>query len=249
MLRLSRRPPGAHLRGALLAASVLLTSACGSPCASDAAVYVEDGEASSTFEAAVDALSEGEVLHVCPGTHVVSAGSFVPAGATITGDGERADTVIDAQDVDSEVLDLLDGVTLQHLTITGGGGHSNCPCEDVDLGPVIGGAVTFIGNAKLIDVAVTGNHAGYGGGLALYGFGAEVTLTDSAVSDNRAMAGGGLAIFGDAHVYSERTTWGNTPDDVGFFDWEMDSGDVDPIASAIAPGDTFDCDWETKSCE
>jgi hypothetical protein len=241
-----RRPPGS----ALLAASVLLTSACGSPCASDAAAYVEDGEASSTFEAAVDGLSEGAVLHVCPGTHVVGFASFVPAGATITGDGERAETVIDAHDAESSVLDLDDGVTLEHLTITGGGGHSNCPCEDVDLGPVIGGGVIFAGNAQLTDVAVTGNHAGYGGGLAVYGGRAEIVLTDSAVTDNRASEGGALAIFGPALVFSERTTWsGNDTEDVAFLDWDMDSGEVNPIAYATAPGDTFACDWETKRCE
>ena len=137
------------------------------------------------------------------GGRIVLAGSELTVNSDVTIDGGSGVT-LDADEKSRVLLVQGDetGVTLAHLTFTGG--------RTAGFGGGIS-ASGFYASVTLDDVTVTGNRSAGGGGVRSY----FVTLTNSTVSDNRAIGGGGGGISGSYVFLSDSTVSGNRATESG----------------------------------
>ncbi|MGW1956979.1 choice-of-anchor Q domain-containing protein [Streptomyces sp. NPDC001920] len=125
----------------------------------------------------------------------------IDAPTTIRGSGARA-TVIDANHLD-RVFRMRADTGLSDLTITGGvAKQRELPITDTGGGGIANGH-----RMALRRVAVTGNSAGYGGGI-FNTPGSHLDLIDSTVSGNAAGEAGGIR-FDDTGTVTNSTIVGN----------------------------------------
>ncbi|MEO0605521.1 MAG: hypothetical protein AAF211_29085 [Myxococcota bacterium] len=181
-------------------------------CRDDDAAVVGDDRFTSV-EAAVDAASDGDTVHVCPGTHRVRLRLSERRLAITSVSGDPADTFLSGGFASPVVTLDRGALTLSALTLrqgrasTSGGAifASNGAVRlagvrlDDNRTPVDGGAVMAVASSLLVQAsAVVGNHAGgNGGGLAMVDGCAEVQFT--AFDDNTSQGrGGGLSASGSS---------------------------------------------------
>ncbi|WP_316756034.1 choice-of-anchor Q domain-containing protein [Streptomyces herbicida] len=126
---------------------------------------------------------------------------------TIRGAGTRA-TVIDADRID-RVFRMRADTELSDLTITGGAAKQH----EVPITDTGGGGIANAGNMTLRRVAVTGNTAGYGGGIFNIPD-SHLDLVDSTVSGNTAGEAGGVR-FDDSGTVVNSTIADNRVTDPG----------------------------------
>ncbi|MGP3948224.1 choice-of-anchor Q domain-containing protein [Streptomyces sp. 7N604] len=131
----------------------------------------------------------------------------VNAPTTIRGAGARA-TVIDADGTDRAFRMRAD-TTLSDLTITGGVAKQ----REVPITDTGGGGIANAKSMTLVRVAVTGNSAGYGGGIFNVP-NSHLNLIDSAVTGNTAGEAGGIR-FDDSGTVTNSTIAGNQVTDPG----------------------------------
>lgn len=108
----------------------------------------------SSPKTAIEACNAGDVVHICPGTYVLTATITVPALANnITIEGENADAVIlnNTTGSSQNVIDLngKDGLKLRHFTLQAAAGNTGygitgSGCDDLVLDHI-----------KLVSVALT----------------------------------------------------------------------------------------------
>ncbi|MFE1442188.1 choice-of-anchor Q domain-containing protein [Streptomyces sp. NPDC058739] len=132
----------------------------------------------------------------------------VTAPTTFRGAGAR-ETVVDAERLD-RVFRMGADTSLSDLTVTGGEARQ----REVRVTDPGGGGIANSGNMTLRRVAVTGNTAGYGGGIFNIPD-SHLTLIESTVSDNVAGEAGGIR-FDDTGTVLNSTIANNRVTD----DWD-----------------------------
>ncbi|MFJ8085467.1 choice-of-anchor Q domain-containing protein [Streptomyces sp. NPDC096205] len=130
----------------------------------------------------------------------------VTAPTTFRGAGAR-ETVIDADHVD-RVFRMGADTTLSDLTVTGGEAKQ----REVRFTDPGGGGIANGKNMTLRRVAVTGNTAGYGGGIFNIPD-SHLTLIESTVSDNTAGEAGGIRFDDSATVLNSTIADNHVTDD------------------------------------
>jgi len=171
----------------------------------DGVVSVDDGTVHPTIQAAVDAASDGAVVHICEGTYPEAV--LIRTDLTLLGRGAGA-TVIDGSSAPaptSTVRVQSATVTLDGLTLTGGTGTFND-------GMTWGGGL-YTGGSRGVNVRdciIEGNTADIGGGVA----GTSLFLwsdryLDTVIRDNMATSGAGGFLLFSADLRGVEVT-GNT---------------------------------------
>ena len=168
---------------------------------SDVAAVIEDAEY-GTIQDAIDAATTGDVVRICPGTHIEILG--IPDVSEVSVEafsGSPDDTVLDGQLLDS-ILVIGSGaaVTLSHLTFRNGAAIY----PDANFIYSQGGAVHSCGDSLVIeDCRFENNSASWRGGavevrnLPSYGCGYDnaelvsLSVSDSVFEDNFTNTEGG----------------------------------------------------------
>ena len=245
---------------ALLAACAGETKATGT-CPTESIAYTDDGLMFTTLKEAVDTVSPGAVIRVCPGEFVIAYtavyGRDFDDEVSVAGAGDE--TTLSGGNR-NEVLAMISpsaSVRISDLTITSGYRDPREYCGDVDSSlscpRTIAGTGLGVGgtHGQAEGVTITNNEALYGAGIQISPD-STLTIRNSRVTNNRATYQGGAAVIQEGGVLvSENTTWeGNTPDDIIFATIDDDPGNVVVHASWNADGATdFTCRFDTLTCE
>lgn len=190
-----------------------------------------NGCAQASLQDAVNAVTDGATIQICPGAYPTTA-EIVAKDLTVIGAGDGVDgTILDGQGLGS-VLDVADArVTVLELSVRGGaagvGAGINCDQANVTLEGIHitgnhastrGGGISVVqGQMTLIRCRLMGNSAPNGGGIA--NVLSIVTLTaGSIVTGNMASESGGAggilnAFGGVVEILDGSRVTDNTPID------------------------------------
>lgn len=231
--------------------------------------WIEGERSYASASAAAAALVDGDVLHLCAGTHDSFRTHAERSDTRYVVEGEGPDTTVVEGGADGSAAYIAGGeVTIRGVTFTGGQGTVRCDAGDEgysDCGQPFGGAVTANGVTLVLeDVVIQGNAAHHGGGIASassYPYStASIVIERSRVVGNEANAGGGIALLEGTELISVDTDWGAAVDDnVGGDLAVIPGGDLPDAPTAILLERDWDgvasfrCwlsnDWEDYGCE
>ncbi len=206
--------------------NVVALALLGAPLSARAATYTVLADGSGhypTIQAALDAASAGDTVHVGPGEWM-EALDLGSTAVTLSSTDGAEDTVIDAGGADAALL-LAGSATVSGFTVRNAGGRgavvvggsptfSEVVFEELGASVSSGGAAYVEGaSPTFADCTFSGNTAYHGG--AIYVASGTVTLTDGEVTSNTAAAyggavyvgeGAGLAIVGTTFTSNESST-------------------------------------------
>ena len=184
------------------------------------------------LEDALDAVSEGDVIHICAGEYVYTAdfgvpGAFLPDNVTIEGAGAGS-TILNGDD-QYYLLGIVsaDGIVVQDLSfdhaediyaaglyISGGQVDVlNCSFSSNEAGYggalVAEGGTVVIENSTFTENVATDDRNDYGG-AAVYNYGGEITIISSLfVRNESAGVGGAIEVYDGPVTISGSTFIGN----------------------------------------
>jgi hypothetical protein len=183
---IARHSRGRGVAAAVAAGALAVSGVIGmaTPALAVACAITDGTHSYGNLQTALNAAHSGDTLQVsgtcadAPGTN--GAAFTVPVSLTL--DGASGATVKPKPSGAGRVLWIDAGatVTLNGLTVTGGGG-----------GVALGGGILNLGNLTVSNSTVTGNAAVDGGGIYNYNGLATLTVTGTTVSSNTASANGG----------------------------------------------------------
>lgn len=157
-----------------------------------ATLSVGPGAPYANVQAAVSAAAAGDVIEIAPGTWTEHVVAHVPL--TLRGSG-RAVTVLAATGAIDEVLYSDADLTVESLTVDGGG---------VERGITHAGAALWLSDVEVRE----GFHATRGGGIEAF-LTSSVTLVDTSLVQNVAPTGGGLYAVSDDILLAGVVAFGN----------------------------------------
>lgn len=197
------------------------------------------GCAHQTVQAAIDAASSGDTIHLCAGTYTrpdsvldVEVGRIDGKNLTLIGAGAEQ-TILDGGDVDSPfpVFDVERSTsTLQQLTVTGANGAPGVACgirSTLTLAQVTvrdnhneglgGGMGTYLGTIILdTGTIVRNNHSDDRGGGIQNSIGTIILKNGASVRDNEAdVSSGGIHNTGTVTLEPGSLVCGNNHDQCG----------------------------------
>ncbi len=148
-------------------------------------VYL-DGQRFTSITDAINQAADGETVEVCPGTYTENL--LIDTNIRVVGRQNSGRVIIQGDGSDAVIL-ATDGVTLERMTIEGGGGFDAG-------GQTAGGGVMMLGGGTLDmkNVVLRGNYADLGGGIYAEG---PALLENVTFNQNDAAQIGGGAIFVD----------------------------------------------------